>query len=215
MSAIKNIIFDLGAVVLNIDYDGPAKMLESLGVKNFNAYYSKATQTKLFDNLERGIINPEQFRSEFNKITDLNFSDALLDKVWNSIILDFPLKRLELIVNLKSHYKTFLLSNTNKIHYDFYTAQLNNLGYAWEKLFHASFFSHEMGLRKPDKEIFFKALNLASLNPNETLFIDDLPANVKAAEACGMHTIWLNENTDLVNLFEMDANLGRLVPKFQ
>ena len=204
---VKNIIFDLGVVVLNIDYKGPAKVLERMGNHNFEEYYSKAQQNSLFDDFEKGLISPDDFRLSFKEHMGLPLNNDIIDSIWNSIILDFPQQRIDLLIALKKNYQTFLLSNTNKIHCDFYTNQLNkDNGLDWKDLFHKTFFSHEMGLRKPDPEIYMKALNGAQIKAEESLFIDDLLINIEAAKTCGLQTIWLQEGMELKDIFEKDVN---------
>ncbi|MDD3877369.1 MAG: HAD family phosphatase [Bacteroidales bacterium] len=204
---IKNIIFDLGAVILNIDYNGPAKVLNSMGITDFEKVYSKAKQDELFDNFEKGIIQPDEFRKEFvrNIGVDLNYSE--IDKIWNAIILDFPKERIKLLLELKKTYNTYLLSNTNSIHYDFYTHDLfQSHGLTWDMLLHKSYFSFEMNMRKPSLEIFEKVIENSHLTPNETLFIDDLKDNIDAAKSCGLNTIWLKEKMELTDVFFFDSS---------
>jgi len=204
---IKNIIFDLGAVVLNIDYNGPEKLLRQMGFDNFSTYYSKARQSSLFDDFEKGIISPAAFRLKFIEYTGFDLSDDTIDRIWNSMILDFPEDRMALLIELKNHYNTYLLSNTNKIHYDFYTKQLadEHKGLSWKELFHKTFFSHEMGLKKPNQEIYLKVLSTAGIKAEESLFIDDLFTNIEAAQQCGIHTLWLKEGMNLMDVFERNV----------
>ena len=211
---IKNIIFDLGVVVLNIDYNGPSKVLKQMGIYNFNEYYSKAKQSSLFDDFEKGLISPDDFRFSLKENIGLNLSYDEVDQIWNAMILDFPAQKMDLLIALKRQYRTFLLSNTNKIHYGYYTKQLEREnGLHWDDIFHKTFFSHEMGLRKPDHQIYKIALKEAKINANESLFIDDLYINVEAAKACGLQTIWLKEGMDLNDIFEKDAKINVLKPK--
>jgi len=210
----KNIIFDLGVVVLNIDYNGPAKVLKHMGVENFDEYYSKAKQNSLFDNFEKGFISPDEFRKSLKENLGLKLSNSKIDSIWNAMILDFPKKRIELLIALKKHYKTYLLSNTNKIHYSCYTRQLKHDGLSWKDLFHKTFYSFKMGLRKPDHLIYKQALNDAQITASESLFIDDLLINIEAAKACGLKTIWLKEGMEITDIFEKDAKTGTLKPNF-
>jgi len=211
---IKNIIFDLGVVVLNIDYNGPANVLKSMGVDNFEVYYSKAKQSNLFDDFEKGLISPDDFRESFKESIEIIISNAEVDGIWNAMILDFPAKRIELLKALKNNYRTFLLSNTNKIHYDFYTKRLNDEnGVSWDDLFHKTFFSFEIGLRKPDHQIYLKALEEAEIDAAESLFIDDLFINAEASKACGINTVWLKEGIDMTTVFEKDISTNMMKPK--
>ena len=113
MKGIKNIIFDLGGVILNIDYELPQKEFKKLGVQQVEDIYSKSNQNKLFDDLETGKINEAQFVEQVQKLSGKNISHQSIVDAWNSIILDFPLRRLQILEQLQLHYKTFLLSNTN------------------------------------------------------------------------------------------------------
>lgn len=212
---IKNLIFDLGGVVLNIDYDGPSKALAQMGITNFYDYYSKAKQDNIFNDFEKGLISPAQFRENINKFFNLKLSDKELDAIWNAIILNFPKENIELLLSLRKHYKTYLLSNTNKIHFDFYTEQLRVVyGITWEDLFDNVFFSHEMGLRKPDFDMYNKALEQAGINAQESLFVDDLIVNIESAKNCGIHTIWFKDTMKLSDIFSIRENGIRLHTNF-
>ena len=127
LTVIKNIIFDFGGVIINIDHSLPAKKFRELGVDNFDLLYSHALQNDLFDKLEKGLIKPNQFRNELRRFFPGEVSDREIDNAWNSIILDIPSERLMVLEKLKESYQTFLLSNTNKIHYDCYLADLQKV----------------------------------------------------------------------------------------
>ena len=171
--AIKNIIFDFGGVIINIDYHLTAKAFEKLGITNFKNLFSQASQTNLFNDLEVGAIPPSEFRNELRRIINLDITDEHLDNAWNAMLLDYPKHRLNFLLDIRKHYRTFLLSNTNQIHKDCYYASLlkehgiNGLASLFEKLY----FSHEVGLRKPDPAIYQLVLNQNNLKPEETLFI--------------------------------------------
>lgn len=199
---IKNIIFDLGGVVLNIDFQLSAQAFQKLGIKNFDTLYSRAVQNSLFEDLEMGLISGKKFREELRLLSNMNLSDQEIDKAWNAIILDFPKERMDLIKLISENYSCYLLSNTNKIHYDVYQQDLRNrLGIdGLESLFIKTWFSHDLQMRKPNLDIFKFALSDANLNPNETLFIDDSIQNIEAAEKVGIRTLFLDvENGDEIS----------------
>src|SRR5579872_3080509 len=114
--AIKNIIFDLGGVIINIDYKLTSLAFNKLGAKNFDQAYSQMSQNKLFDDFETGKISSEVFRKLLKEKLQLSISDEQFDNAWNAMLLDIPIKRLLLIKELKKSYKVYLLSNTNDIH---------------------------------------------------------------------------------------------------
>ncbi|MCK5171343.1 MAG: HAD family phosphatase, partial [Bacteroidales bacterium] len=119
--SIKNIIFDLGNVIINIDGDLTAKAMKNLGFKDFEKSYNLFKQTDLFDRLEKGLINSDFLRSELRKHIENEVSDQGFDKAWGAMLLNFPKDRIELIKELGKKYNVYLLSNTNEIHYKQYT----------------------------------------------------------------------------------------------
>jgi glucose-1-phosphatase len=192
--SIKNIIFDLGGVILNINYQLTIKEFENLGVKNFEILFSQAQQVGLFDELEKGLISPQEFRDGIRNITKLKISDKDIDFAWNAMLLDFPSHRLELLGKIKNNYRTFLLSNTNSIHLIVYnnilksTFGLENLSVYFEK----EYYSHLIQKRKPNANAFEQILDENNLEPNETLFIDDSIQHVEGARELGILAYHLN-----------------------
>ncbi|MEO6882484.1 MAG: HAD family phosphatase [Bacteroidia bacterium] len=203
-SSVKNIIFDLGVVLLNIDYSLTQKAFRQLGITDFDALYSQLHQDKIFDDFEKGLISAAEFRNTLRKISDKNWSDAQIDAAWNAMLLDFPEKRLQLLEKLKSRYRLSLLSNTNEIHINYFSNYLQKtFGIAdLSNVFEKEYFSYEIKMRKPDTEIYEYVLREKKILAQETLFIDDLLINVKAAETIGLQTIHLaSPNTILDIIF--------------
>ena len=202
LNGIKNIIFDLGGVILDIDYNLTVKAFEKLGIPNFKAQYSKMSQSNLFDNIETGKISPEEFRNLIREVAEKDVTDAEIDHAWNALILHLPQYRIEILKKLQDNYRLFLLSNTNKIHYDDYSEVIKreNGIEGLEPLFEKTYLSHEMGLRKPNPEIFNVVLNENNLVAEETLFIDDSPQRIASAKTLGIVTYHL-ENEDIGELF--------------
>lgn len=205
MLMIKNIIFDLGGVVLNIDFQASANAFQNLGIKDFESLYSRAVQNSLFVDLEMGIISPIEFRHKIRMMSKLPLSDVQIDNAWNAIILDFPKDRLELIKRITEHYSCYLLSNTNKIHYDAYQddLRLNHSIDGLESLFLKTWFSHNLKMRKPNLDIFEFAINDANIISDETLFIDDSIQNIESAKKLGFKTLFLDTEIgdDIFNHF--------------
>ena len=193
---IKNIIFDLGGVILNIDTQRSINAFTDILGENNKEFVKKYNEFNLLDRLEKGEITPEQFRGTLKGIIPQKISDQQIDTAWNSMLLDFPRERIDLLYKLKQNYRTFLLSNTNKIHYNFYTKQLNeqfgikNLS----ELFEEEYMSFDLKMRKPDKEIFHYVLYQNNLLANETLFIDDTLENIESAKEIGINTYLLKES---------------------
>ncbi len=200
----KNIIFDLGGVILNIDYSLTEKAFSKLGISDFKTLFSQAQQTKLFDNYEKGFLSSDDFRTELKKSLLKNTTDDEIDTAWNAILLDLPNERIELLKKTNLTHRTFLLSNTNDIHIEKFNSYLENefdlpdLSSLFEKMY----LSYEIGMRKPDAEIFEFVLKENTLKPNETLFIDDSIQHIEAAKKLGIGTYWLDvKKESIVDLF--------------
>ena len=116
MNEIKNIIFDLGGVILNLDYIKTENEFKKIGVLHFKELYNQKKQTVLFDDFEKGKIKPEDFISSFKESENLKIKEIDFINAWNAMLLEIPVEKLEFIENLKKNYKIFLLSNTNEIH---------------------------------------------------------------------------------------------------
>lgn len=191
--SIKNIIFDLGNVILNIDPLLSVKEMEKLGFKDFQKSYSLLSQSNLFDLLEKGEISSGNFYKEINIQLEGKKEDELIENAWNALLLDFPMDRIKLIQNLAKKYRLFLLSNTNEIHYRKYCNDFKKkFGFEFNSLFEKAYYSFELGMRKPDPEIFEKVLEDNNLSPFETLFVDDLDKNVDVAGRMGINVIWID-----------------------
>jgi len=202
---IKNIIFDLGGIFLNIDYQATIKAFKDLGVTKFEEFFTQANQYHLFDRLDIGKISPEDFRDEFRRISGLPLTDAQIDKAWNAMLGDFPQHKMPMIEMIGENYRTFLLSNTNAIHYPAYTRYLQEVhGYeSLAQLFEKQYLSHEVGMRKPNEEIFRFVMEENNLIPHETLFFDDTLQHVQGARKAGLHAYWVDlTREDIVEYFD-------------
>ncbi len=211
---IKNIIFDFGGVLFNIDYQAPARAFKSLGMTNFEEIYAQAGQTPLFDELEKGTISQEDFIQELAKYLPRAVRPKEIKDAWNIILLDIPKERVELVHALKSKYRTFLLSNTNAIHVaDFEQTVDETMGLDYFKsAFEKVYYSNEIGIKKPYPETYLEVCRWNGLKPEETLFIDDSIQHVKGAQEAGLHAYHLDlAHTDIVTamqpfIAELSAN---------
>ncbi len=195
MSKYKNIIFDLGGVLLNIDYNLTRQAFIDLGIPQFDQFYSQANANQLFQKLENGTIEASQFYKELNHLTGLHLTNTQIEKAWNAMLLDFRDKSLEYLIDLKKKVNVLLLSNTNRIHTD----ALQKIYYnrsrkiAFEAHFNHCIYSYDTGYRKPDAEIYQWVLQRYQIKPEESLFIDDSLQNVEGAESVGIDGILLNK----------------------
>ena len=205
MSAkIKNIIFDLGGVILDIDETIVYKELEKLGISTLELARSKEF-TELMSKFDTGIYTAPTFRKRMKVLVHQEkMTDQKFDAIWNAMLLDIPRERIEAIEKVKKHYKIFLMSNTNVIHYDLYVRDLQlRFGYhEFDELFHKSYFSFAEHLEKPDPRFFELILDHEGLVPDETLFIDDTEKNIKVAQSLGINTYHISREELVRNLFE-------------
>jgi glucose-1-phosphatase len=192
---IRHIIFDLGGVLLNIDYKLTEKAFIEAGVTDFPKLYSQLKQTDLFDRFEVGAISRKEFVKALQQISSLPITEVQILTAWNAMLLDFPLRRLQLLQQLRIYHDLFLLSNTNEIHEEAFNAILMsshgmpNIGVFFDKVY----LSHRIGMRKPMKEIFQRVLEDNQLRPECTLFIDDSPQHIAGAKQLGIQTIHLEK----------------------
>ncbi len=204
--SVRNIIFDLGGVLYDISFDSTAKAFKDLGVGNFDQLYSRFSQDALIDGLETGKLSPEAFREGFRERTGLAVSGQEIDRAWNALLVGFKAHRIDLLKQVRKHYSIYLLSNSNRIHYEQFSRELQQqFGYnSLDELFKVVWFSHEVGLRKPDREIFEYVIKQGDLDPGETLFIDDTPGHVESAARTGLLTRHLRaqEGEDVSVLFD-------------
>ena len=205
MSAkIKNIIFDLGGVILDIDENIVYQELEKLGIPVSQLIHSKEF-VDIMSKFDTGIYTAPTFRKKLKAlIGQEKMTDQKFDSIWNSMLLDIPRERIEAIEKIKKHYKIFLMSNTNEIHYDLYVRDLQlRFGYhEFDELFNKSYFSFDIHLEKPDPRFFELILDHEQLLAEETLFIDDTATNIKAAKALGIKTYHIRRDELVRNLFD-------------
>ncbi|MGM0650170.1 MAG: HAD family hydrolase [Bacteroidota bacterium] len=202
MKEYKNIVFDLGQVLLPIDFDAPVKAFQKLGLKDFDTLYQKTMQADLFNLLETGRITENQFRDKMRHIANKNWSDQEIDDAWNTIILDFRPETIDMLEKLGKNQRLFLLSNTNSIHYKRYNSQIKQKFCAGglDAYFEKCFYSHKMGLRKPDPKIFRKVQQQAEILVSETLFVDDNIENIRVAKDEGYQALHLTPGVKIENI---------------
>jgi putative hydrolase of the HAD superfamily len=195
---INTIIFDFGDVFINLDKEAPAVEFKKLGLEEWHPDLEELNLQ-----FEKGKISELQFIKGFQK----HLPNATIEEIryaWNSIIGDFPLYRLEFLQMLSFKYRLFLLSNTDAMHMEKFQ---HKVGMTFIREFYQCFekvyFSFELGMRKPDVEIFNYIIKKHDLTPKRTLYIDDKKANTEVAEAVGL-SVWNLQigKDDVVNLYE-------------
>ena len=164
----------------------------------------------MFEDLETGRISPEDFLEALKKESPVTLTVQQIRDAWNSMLLDFPLERLQLLRQLQNQYNLYLLSNTNAIHLEAFQKILMDLtGFPSIGLFfERAYYSHLTGWRKPEPEIYQLVLEENKLDPAETLFIDDNPENVEGAKKVGINGLLLSSPKTVLDIFRPKTGIG-------
>jgi putative hydrolase of the HAD superfamily len=192
MTPVKNIIFDLGNVLYDIDFEIMYNQFGQLGIPDFQNHYTLNQSDELFFDLEKGFIDEVVFCNRFNQLYNLSLSHDQIIKAWNSLLKGYRKESMDWIKANRQKFPMFLFSNTNQIHFDFFIPQFEReIGGDFEQLFKTPFYSHKMGMRKPDPASFQYILDQEGLIAAETLFIDDNEPNIAAAASVGLQVLYL------------------------
>jgi putative hydrolase of the HAD superfamily len=202
MQGVKNIIFDLGGVILNLDNRRTEDAFTALGVKGFREYFGHGHAASFFKEYEVGRIDDRQFIDSIKELTGLKVPDERIIRSWNALLLDFPPERIQLLKELRKKYRTFLFSNTNALHLaalqQTYVTTFGE-GMTLDEHFEKTYYSHTLGLRKPDTASFEYILRENNLRGPETLFVDDALVNVEGAEQAGLRGLYLRPGISLLD----------------
>lgn len=189
MKHIKNIVFDLGGVIMNLDVSRTIKAFKELGINNIVNNTGHNYKHSFFYEFEIGKISEDSFLESLLNVSDQSPNYKEIKQAWNAMILEMPEERIDFIKNLKANYNLFLLSNTNSIHqYKFMNEFKDKYTFSLNSLFKKAYYSHEIGIRKPEVEAFNFILNDSNLKAEETLFVDDSLSNIRAAQDAGIKT---------------------------
>jgi putative hydrolase of the HAD superfamily len=192
MTPVKNIIFDLGNVLYDIDFNIMYDQFRELGIPDFQNHYTLNQSDELFFDLEKGFIDEVAFCNRFNQLYNLSLSQDQIIKAWNSLLKGYRKESMDWIKANQQKFPMFLFSNTNQIHFDFFIPQFEReMGGDFEQLFKTPYYSHKMGMRKPDPASFQYILDQEGLIAAETLFLDDNEPNVIAAASVGLQVLHL------------------------
>jgi putative hydrolase of the HAD superfamily len=200
MATTKNLIFDLGNVLYDIDFTKMYAAFNELGIPNFENHFTLNKSDQIFFDLELGLISEQQFCDGFNALYHLSLTKQQIIEAWNSLLVGYRPQSIEWVKANNSNYNTFLYSNTNQIHYDHFIPQFEQeMGGNFENLFKTPYFSHKMGQRKPDPASFKHILEKEDLVAEETIFIDDNEPNIIAAASVGLQVLYLQPGMTVEN----------------
>jgi len=207
MENIKNIIFDYGNVIFSLDFLKGQAAWKELGINDPADFFGHKQQDEIFDKFDRGEVTGNQFRDYIRQKTgNPELSNDQINATWNSMLLGIEAGNHELLLRLKDKYRTFLLSNINEIHYEYIMNYLKtDFGFDGnDHIFEKTYYSHLTGKRKPEAAIFELVLKENDLNPAETLFIDDSPQHLAAAQKLGIQTFLMTAPDTLQQFFKRE-----------
>jgi putative hydrolase of the HAD superfamily len=201
MAATKNLIFDLGNVLYDIDFKKMNAGFTSLGIKDIETHFTLNQSHPLFLDLEMGFVNEQAFFDGFRALSKLPVSNDQITIAWNSLLVGFRKSSIQWLKENNKTYPTFLYSNTNQIHCDHFIPEFERevANYPFESIFQTPYYSHKMGMRKPDPASFIYILEKEGLEAGETLFVDDNEPNILAAASIGMKVLHLKPGMLLEN----------------
>lgn len=203
---VDTIIFDLGGVILNLDYQKTIDAFNKLGVKDFEKLYTQANQIDLFNRYETGQISSQHFVNLLLPYLPVGTTPNKIVHAWNAMILDFPLQRMQLLEKLQNKYTLYLLSNTNDIHLQEVNRSLaRTTDKKLNSYFTKAYYSHEIQLRKPHAEIFDFVCKENKLNPHKTIFIDDTIGHVEGSIKAGLQGVHLTKGQTIESLFNENS----------
>jgi putative hydrolase of the HAD superfamily len=203
-SKVKGIVFDIGNVLIDIDYENTVKQFQKLSTQDFSKVVSYSSQIEFFNQYERGEISTAEFVSAVKKYLKPDTTDEQVIAAWNKMLVHYPAQKMTLLEELKSDFQLFALSNINELHIALMNENIKRLygKEAFSDYFDKAFYSNEIGMRKPERRIYDYLINKSGISAEHLLFIDDKKENVAAASEFGIQTIHLEKPEYLYSFFE-------------
>lgn len=202
--SVKNLIFDLGGVILDLHVDKTLDSFAELSGFTREKVHALYLSAPGFLEYEKGLIDDHAFRAFVRETYALTATDQEIDACWNAMLGGIPPIKLELLLKLQREFRVFLLSNTNSIHLEHINGSLLSGITGKQPLdsyFHKAYYSHRMGKRKPDADIFEQVLEENQLIPEQTLFLDDYAINIEGAQSLGIRTLHVTSPNLILDYF--------------
>ena len=200
---VKNLIFDLGGVIIDLDVEKTKEAFALMSGKSVSEVQDILANSTAFIQYEKGLIKDQEFRNSVRYLLLTDATDSEIDMAWNAMLGSIPGKRIELLKELRKDYKLFLLSNTNNIHLVCFNEIVKSVrgSSSLNPYFDRAYFSHIVNMRKPDAEIYNLVLNDNQLVADETLFLDDNESNLIGASQLGIQTFHVRHPDMIFSLF--------------
>jgi glucose-1-phosphatase len=200
---IKNLIFDLGNVIIDLDIPRTEAAFETILGENYKRSLQQLQGQHIFEQYETGKVSEDTFISTLQQSTSQVVRREDIITAWNAMLLSIPPQRFDMLLQLKERYSVFLLSNTNKTHLDWvykYLIETYQITDFESTYFHKAYYSHLIHLRKPNVDIYEYVLRDANILASESVFIDDVAANIEGAKQAGLNTIHHEVGAEIVDV---------------
>ena len=209
LQGVKTLIIDFGGVLIDLDRQRCIDSFVELGFPDVESMLDMCHQHGFFLQHEKGLLSDEEFREEIRRRMPLAVTNAQIDEAWNRFLVGVPAYKLDFLLQLRSCYTVYLLSNTNGIHWQWALQNVFNYkGHRVEDFFDRIFLSFEMKMVKPDAEIVRRVIAETGLNPTETLLIDDAESNCRTARSLGIRTYMPQLHEDWRSIFKTEDVCG-------
>lgn len=202
--SVKNLIFDLGGVILDLSIDRAMDSFSELAKMPKEKIKDLYASESGFLDYEKGVIDDVVFREFVRETFSISAGDEAVDKCWNAMLRGIPSLKLDLLLRLQNEFQVFLLSNTNAIHLQHINEVMlpkHRENRTLDSYFHRAYYSHRMGKRKPDADIFEQVLEENRLVPEQTLFLDDYDVNIEGAKSLGIRTVHVTSPNQILEYF--------------
>ena len=195
---IKAIVFDMGGVIVRLNMDRCINNFKELaGFEDIEEYLDKFHQKGFISDLEEGKTQPEDFYRECLKHSRPGTTIETAHFCFCSLLDGLEEDALNLIRSLRGRYPLYVLSNNNPISRGYFRDMMKLEGLDTEEVFTKEFYSYELKLLKPSREIYGHVIEEVGTRPEEILFVDDARDNIEAAQAAGITTLWLRPGMDI------------------
>lgn len=187
------IIFDLGGILVDIDYAAPGKRFQALGIEGVSHIFFEGGEGEIFYKYERGEVSTDAFFDVLRPYGKPGLTTEEMKDAWNAILVGFPAHRIDMLKTLQKDYRLFLLSNINDLHLAAFRSMIKmkfpDLNF--DGLFEKAYYSNLLGKRKPEEGAFRAVLDCHNLMPEKVLYVDDSTQHIEAAARLGIGARWL------------------------
>ncbi len=204
LQGVDAIIFDFGNVLLDLDYPKIIQEFKKVANKNQENIRKLVMDSKILNKFETGQIEAERFLAAVNQILATDLSEAEFERIWNSMLKSITNERMEKVLKIGERFDTYILSNSNITHELAFEAMVVDATGrdSIRDFVKEAYFSHEVGMRKPNQDFYEFVIEDISNYPSRMLFLDDRLDNIEAAREAGMKAVQIfNPDKQLNEIF--------------